>query len=263
MTAVAVSRSVSGRVARLVLARPDVRNAFDDALIAELTASVRDLEGDRDLRVLVLSGEGKAFCAGADLAWMGRMVSYSHADNRRDSEALAKLFAALDAFPRPVVGRIHGAALGGGAGLVAVCDVAIAAEGTLFGTTEVRLGIVPAVIGPYVVRKIGESAARRWFLTGDRFPASEALRVGLVHRVVPPEALDAAVDETVASLLSGGPEALAVAKELARTVGRIPLAEAVPLTVETIAARRVSAEGQEGMRAFLSRRDPSWKGGAA
>ena len=125
-----------------------------------------------------------------------------------------------------------------------------------------RLGIVPAVIGPYVVRKIGESAARHWFLTGDRFPASEALRVGLVHRVVPPEALDAAVDETVASLLSGGPEALAVAKELARTVGRIPLAEAVPLTVETIAARRVSAEGQEGMRAFLSRRDPSWKGGA-
>jgi methylglutaconyl-CoA hydratase len=189
---------------------------------------------------------------------MGRMVSYSLAENARDSRFLAELFRTIDASRKPVVARVHGAALGGGTGLVAVCDIVVAAEGTLFGTTEVRLGIVPAVISPYVVRKIGESQARVWFLTGDRYDARAAMTAGLVHRVVPEGELDSEVDRVVASLLLGGPEALSTAKSLAKDMGRLPLDEAMPLTIETICERRVSAEGQEGMRAFLEKRPASW-----
>ncbi|KAA0254833.1 enoyl-CoA hydratase/isomerase family protein [Acidobacteria bacterium ACD] len=257
-TTVRLERAADPRVARVVLCRPDLRNAFDDVLIAELTAAFERLSADAELRVVVLAGEGKAFCAGADLNWMKRMVSYGPEENRRDSRALAGLFRTIDACPKPVVCRVQGAALGGGTGLVAVCDVAVAAEGTVFGTTEVRLGIVPAVISPYVVRRIGEGNARYWFLTGERVDAESALRAGLVHRVVPPERLDAAVEEAVVSLLLGGPEAQAVSKSLARTAGRLPLEAAEPWTVETIVERRVSAEGQEGMRAFLEKRLPAW-----
>lgn len=247
------------RVARVSLNRPEVRNAFDDVLIAEATALFTELAADPATRVIVLSGEGKSFCAGADLTWMAGMVSWGVEENRRDAAKLAEMLRAIDACPKPVVGRIHGAALGGGTGLAAVCDVVVAAEGTLFGTTEVRLGIVPAVISPYVVRKLGESNARSWFLTGERYDAAEALRVGLVHRVVPEGELDAAVDAVVASLLLGGPEALAEAKRLARSSGELPLTEAIPDTVDSISARRVSSEGQDGMRAFLEKRKPGWQ----
>ena len=249
----------AGPVARVMLNRPELRNAFDDALIAEATEVFARLSADPSVRVVVLGGRGKAFCAGADLGWMARMVAYSLEENARDSAALGQLFRVLNDCAKPVVGRIHGAALGGGTGLTAVCDIAIAAEGTLFGTTEVRLGIVPAVISPYVVRKIGETNARVWFLTGERYDAREALRVGLVHRVVPEAELDAAVDATVASLLAGGPEALAEAKGLAKTMGTIPFDDAGPITVRKISERRVSREGQEGMAAFLGKRSPAWK----
>ena len=245
-------------VVHVVLDRPDLRNAFDDVLISRLTETFETLAADGAVRVIVLAGEGKAFCAGADLSWMKRMVSYGPEENRRDAAALAEMFRRIDTCPRPVVARVQGAALGGGAGLVAVCDVAIAAEDALLGTTEVRLGIVPAVISPFVVRKIGESHARRWFLTGERFSAAEALRAGLVHAVVPEAALDAEVDRVVDALLLGGPEALAVSKDLARRMGRQTLDEALEEATGVISARRASAEGQEGMRAFLERRSPSW-----
>ncbi len=249
-------------VVRVVLGRPEVRNAFDDVLIARLTEAFGELSADLSVRVVVLAGAGRAFCAGADLSWMKRMVSYGEEENRRDAAALAAMFRTIDACPKPVVGRIQGAALGGGAGLVAVCDVAVAAEGTLFGTTEVRLGIVPAVISPFVVRKIGESHARRWFLTGERFSAPEALRAGLVHVVVPEAELDAEVERTVDALLLGGPEALAVSKQLACRMRRLPLDEALGEAAGVIAVRRASPEGQEGMKAFLERRSPSWVGGS-
>ncbi|MHB8797581.1 MAG: enoyl-CoA hydratase-related protein [Thermoanaerobaculia bacterium] len=245
-------------VVRVVLSRPDLRNAFDDGLIAEVTAAFEALASDVAARVVVLAGEGKAFCAGADLGWMMRMVTWGEEENRRDAEALGRMFLAIDSCPKPVVGRVHGAALGGGAGLVAVCDVAVCAEGTLLGTTEVRLGIVPAVISPFVVRKVGESHARRWFLTGERFGAGEALRAGLVHVVVPEAALDAEVDRVVDALLLGGPEALAVSKGLAKRMARVPVDEALAEAAGIIAARRVSSEGQEGMEAFLGKRPPSW-----
>jgi methylglutaconyl-CoA hydratase len=256
-----VERTRAG-VARVVLGRPEVRNAFDDVLISNLTEAFGALATDASVRVVVLAGAGKAFCAGADLGWMKRMVAYGEEENRRDAGALAAMFRAVDSCPKPVVGRIHGAALGGGAGLVAVCDVAIAAEGTLLGTTEVRLGLVPAVISPFVVRKIGESHARRWFLTGERFSAAEALRAGLVHAVVPEAELDTQVERTVDALLLGGPEALAVSKDLAKNMGRRPLDEALDEAAGIIAVRRASDEGQEGMKAFLERRNASWAGGA-
>ena len=253
-----IDRTHGGRVARVVLNRPELRNAFDDLLIVEAAAAFRQLSSDPLVRVIVLSGAGKSFCAGADLNWMGRMAGYSLEQNARDSAALAGLFQIINESTRPVVARIHGAALGGGTGLAAVADIVIAAEGTLFGTTEVRLGILPAVISPYVVRKIGETNARVWFLTGERFDAREALRVGLVHRVVAESELDAAVEVTVSALLQGGPEALAEAKLLARTMGSLPFAAAIPISIAKISERRVSPEGQEGMTAFLEKRPAEW-----
>lgn len=246
------------RVAEVVLDRPALRNAFDAALVWALTEAARAVSDDPAVRVVVLRGEGKSFCAGADLNWMKETVSYGPAENRRDAAALSAMFRAWNDCPHPVVGRVHGAALGGGTGLVAVCDVAVAASSCRFGTTEVRLGLVPAVIGPYVVRKIGESAARAWFLAGSAVDAAEALRAGLVHRVVAEESLDAAVDSVVAEILLGAPEAQAVAKKLASSFGRRPLDEESVAAVEEIAARRASPEGQEGMMAFLERRAPGW-----
>jgi methylglutaconyl-CoA hydratase len=248
-----------GPVARVVLNRPAVHNAFDDVLVRSLTAAARDLGADPGVRVVVLAGEGKSFCAGADLNWMKRMVDYGPEENRRDSEALARMFEALDALPRPVVGRIHGAAIGGGTGLVAVCDVAVASSEAVFGFSEVRLGILPAVISPFVLAKIGAAAARELFLTGDRFDAARAREIGLVQRVTDPEALDAGVERIVTSLLHGGPEAQARIKRLIPEVaGRSP-ADARAVTAEAIAGARAGAEGQEGMRAFLERRPPRWR----
>lgn len=255
---VRVERSHEGRVARVVLARPEIRNAFDDALVVELQRVFRSLTSDLSVRVVELSGEGKTFSAGADLNWMKRMAGFTMEESRRDASELAELFRLLDELPKPLVGRIHGAALGAGTGLVSVCDVVVAAEGTFFGTAEVRLGLIPSVIGPYVIRKIGESRAREWFLTGARFDAHEARRIGLVHVVSAEASLFSVTDGVIDSLLLGGPEALAEAKKLVRTVTWLGPREQQTLTVQRIAERRASAEGREGVKAFLEKRPPSW-----
>lgn len=250
--------SVRSGVARVTLNRPEIRNAFNDVLIAELTEWAAQAASERALRAAVLQGAGPVFCAGADLAWMARMVAYSQEENVRDATAVTRLFGALDALPCPLLGRVQGAALGGGAGLAAVCDVVIAAEDAVFGFTEVKLGILPAAIAPFAIAKIGVSAARELFLTGARFPAARAHAVGLVHAVVPADALDAAVDRTLAELASSGPSAVAAAKTLIRHVAwRLP-ADVAGLTADTIARQRISDEGQEGMRAFLEKRKPAW-----
>jgi methylglutaconyl-CoA hydratase len=247
-----------GPVEYLTLSRPEVRNAFNEELIQELTRWADATAADGDARCVVLAGAGPVFCAGADLAWMSRMTSYSHEENLRDANAAARMFAALDALPVPLIGRIHGAALGGGAELVAVCDVAVADDGAMFGFTEVKLGIVPALISPYVLAKIGRSAARELFLTGRRFSADHAREVGLVHLVVAADRLDAAVNGYVHEILEAAPGAIAAAKALIPNVWGRPAPEVVGLTVETLVARRMSPEGVEGMQAFLGKRKATW-----
>jgi methylglutaconyl-CoA hydratase len=247
-----------GPVFHVRLNRPDVRNAFDEEVIASLTAAAREAVSNREIRAMVLSGTGKAFCAGADLAWMTKAIAYTREENRRDAEDLARMLETLDTLPVPLIGRVHGAALGGGAGLVAVCDIAIAADDATFGFTEAKLGIIPAVISPYVVQKIGPSAARELFLTASRFNAKRARRIGLIHKIVPGSDLDSAVDECVQEVLSSAPGAIAAAKALIKDVANRPSADVIGLTTTRIAEQRVSAEGQEGMRAFLQKRKPHW-----
>jgi methylglutaconyl-CoA hydratase len=244
-----------GPVERVTLNRPDVRNALNDELIAELTEWASSIRG---VRVAVLAGAGKTFSAGADVAWMSRAIAYSKEENQRDAERLSALFAALDQLPVPLVGRVQGAALGGGCGLAAICDVVVAEEQAVFGFTEVKLGIIPAVISPFAIAKIGRSAARELFLTGARFSATRARDIGLVHAVVPIENLDEAVNAYISEFLSAGPNAVAAAKSLIAEVGSRSIDEARPLTARAIAERRVSAEGQEGLRAFLEKRKPRW-----
>ena len=240
------------------LNRADVRNAFNERVIEELTRWAGDVAADTEVRVAVLAGAGKVFCAGADLTWMSRMMSYTHDENVEDASAMAKMYASLDHLPIPLVGRVHGAALGGGAGLVAVCDIVVAEEEAVFGFTEVKLGIVPAVISPYVLTKVGMSPARELFLTGMRFSAARAKEIGLVHAVVPERDLDATVTTYVSELLTAAPGAIATVKELLRKVWGRPVQDTIGLTADTIAARRVSEEGQEGMKAFLEKRKPNW-----
>jgi methylglutaconyl-CoA hydratase len=246
------------RVARLVLNRPDVRNAWDGEVVSLLQRALRDLAADDSVRVVELSGEGPAFCAGADLEWMKRVANFTMEENRRDSAELAQLFRALDELDKPVVARVQGAALGGGTGLVAACDVVVASEGAVFGTTEVRLGIIPAVIAPYVIRKIGESRAREWFLTGERVGAEEARRVGLIHHVVPDKELGPATRAVIDSILLGGPAAVVEAKRLARAVHAMPARESAAWAIQRMAERRGSPEGLEGVKAFLEKRAPGW-----
>ena len=247
-----------GPVVRVTLNRPDVRNAFNEALIAELTAWAEGVKAGGPARVAVLSGAGKVFCAGADLTWMSKMVAYTHEENVRDARAMARMFEALDTLPIPLVGRIHGAALGGGVGLAAVCDIVIAAEDVAFAFTEVKLGILPAVISPYALAKIGRSAARELFLTGARFTADRAREIGLVTAVAEPGDLDRVVAKYVNDLVTSGPEAVAAAKRLIAEVADRPRRSAVDYSVEAIAERRVSKEGQDGMGAFLAKRPPTW-----
>lgn len=249
-----------GPIEWLTLNRPDVRNAFNDTMIAELTAWAAAVRQAADVRVVVISGAGKTFSAGADIAWMAKTVGYSKDENLRDAVATSGMFAALNSLPMPLVGRVHGAALGGGAGLAAVCDVVVAEDAAVFGFTEVKLGIVPAVISPFVIEKIGRSAARELFLTGARFTAARAREIGLIHAVVPMEALDAAVERSAGDILTGGGEAIAASKALIAAVWNAPLATAQAMTAEAIATRRVSAEGQEGLNAFLQKRKPGWAG---
>ena len=247
-----------GAVEHLTLNRPDVRNAFNEHVIDELTRWADATAKDPAVRCVILAGAGKLFCAGADLTWMSKMVAYTHEENVRDAQAMARMFSALDTLPVPLIGRIHGAALGGGAGLAAICDIVVCDDEAIFGFTEVKLGILPAVISPYALAKIGRSAARELFLTGMRFGAHRAKDIGLVHAVVPLPQLDAKVQEYANEILSAGPEGIAAAKALIPKVWSRLAPDAMSITADAIAARRVSAEGQEGMKAFLEKRKASW-----
>jgi methylglutaconyl-CoA hydratase len=249
-----------GPIERLILNRPDVRNAFNDEMIAELAAWAAAARADSTLRVVVMSGAGATFCAGADLTWMSSMVRYSLEDNVRDATVAAEMFDALNRLPVPVIGRVHGAALGGGCGLVAVCDIVVAEEKALFGFTETKLGILPAIIAPFALAKIGISAARELFLTGMRFSAARAREIGLVHAVTSVETLDERVNEYVREVLTAGPTAIARAKDLIQQIAGRPPADVRAVTTQTIANQRVSPEGQDGMRAFLEKRKAAWIG---
>jgi methylglutaconyl-CoA hydratase len=248
----------TGAIEYLTLNRPDVRNAFNEVMIAELTRWAAATASARDVRVVVIAGAGKVFSAGADLTWMSKQVNYSQEENQRDAAAAAAMFNAIDTLPVPLIGRIHGAALGGGAGLAAVCDVVVADDQVVFGFTEVKLGILPAIISPFALAKIGRSAARELFLTGMRFDAARAREIGLVQAVVPTTELDATVERYVSEFLSAGPEAISNAKALIRRVWTSAPSEIPAITAEAIATRRVSAEAQEGMKAFLEKRKASW-----
>ena len=245
-------------VAAVALARPDVRNAFNAQVIAELKSTFDELSTDPSVRVIVLSGEGKAFCGGADINWMKASLQLTRDENVADAQAMSEMFRAIDRCAKPIIARIHGAALGGGAGLVAVCDIAIASEETIFGFTEVKLGIIPAVISPFVLAKIGASHARALFLTGERFDARRAQTIGLVHEVATIDGLDRAVERVIADLRTAGPRAIAAAKRLIQTVRETDYESSREITAEAIAAQRTTPEGQEGLRAFLERRQPEW-----
>lgn len=250
-----------GPVARLRLNRPELHNAFDAVLIAALTGALEAIANDDSVRVVVLEGEGASFSAGADLNWMRGMATASEAENRDDALALARLMRALDELPRPTIARVHGAAFGGGVGLVACCDIAIGSPEAKFGLTESRLGLLPAVISPYVIEAIGPRQARRWFATGETFDAATALQIGLLHQVVPGEDLDAAVQRQVDLLLKAGPVAAASAKALVRRVAGQNDRDRLDADNAALIARlRVSEEGQEGLGAFLDKRKPRWCG---
>ncbi|GBD43674.1 Enoyl-CoA-hydratase [bacterium HR40] len=249
-----------GSVARLVMDRPAVHNAFDERLVAALTEALERLAVEDAVRCVVITGAGRSFSAGADLDWMRRTAAYGFAENIEDARRLARMLAVLDQLPKPTVAMVNGAAIGGGTGIVAACDVAIAARRAVFAFSEVRLGLVPAVISPYVVRAIGARAARRYFLTGERFSAEEARRIGLVHEVVDDDALANRTCELVNALLAGGPEALAEAKALVGTVAGREGSLVAETTARILAERRASREGQEGVLAFLEKRRPGWRG---
>jgi methylglutaconyl-CoA hydratase len=256
-----VRLSRDGAVAHVTLARPDVRNAFNAELIGDLHDAFAGLAGEppEALRAVVLDGEGPVFCAGADVGWMRASLSLSVEDNEADARRMAEMLAAIDDCPAPIVARVHGAALGGGMGLLAVADVVVASAETTFGFTESRLGILPAVISPFVLARIGEGNARALFPSGERFDAERALRIGLVHEVVADlDALDARVARAVKDLLAAGPTAARAAKAIIREQRGMHPNERRALTVQAIARQRVSAEGQEGLTAFIEKRPPSW-----
>jgi methylglutaconyl-CoA hydratase len=247
-------------VATVTLNRPAVHNAFDERLIADLTVALRRLDGDPAVRAVVLTGSGRSFSAGGDLNWMQRMAGYSDAENLADAMALAELLRVLNELGKPTVARVNGAAFAGGLGLICCCDIAVAAEEAIFCISEVRLGLVPATISPYVAAAIGGRASRRYFLTAERFSAAEARCIGLVHEVAPLADLDAAVERIVTALLEGGTQAQARSKRLIAEVQDRPVTEAVmTLTARAIAAARASAEGREGLAAFFDKRPPRWK----
>ena len=248
-----------GGVARVTLNRPELRNAFDDELIKRLHGAFEDISRDASIRVMVLAGNGPAFCAGADLNWMKRMAGYDYEENLADAAALAEMLAALDRLPKPTIARVHGPVFAGGTGLVAACDIAVGTPEAKFCLSEAKLGLSPATISPYVIRAMGERTARRYFLTAEVFDAQEALRIGMLSQLVPTERLDAAIDELLQHLLAGGPEAHAKIKALIRAVaGRRPDDALVAETAQRIAEIRGSPEGREGIAAFLEKRKASW-----
>jgi methylglutaconyl-CoA hydratase len=246
-------------VARVTLNRPDVRNAFDDAVIASLTNCFKEIEKDQSIRVMVLAGNGPAFCAGADLNWMKRMAGYGYDQNLADAQALADMLATLDRMPKPTIARVHGPAFAGGTGLVAACDIAVGTPEAKFCFSEAKLGLSPATISPHVMRAIGERAARRYFLTAEVFDAAEAERIGLLTFSVQKELLDKAIDDLLKHLLAGGPEAMREIKALIRAVAGRPVDDGlVADTAKRIAEIRVSPEGKEGIASFLEKRKAAW-----
>ncbi len=251
-----------GPLAVLTLDRPERHNAFDDALVAELTGRFEALAADRGVRCLVLTGAGRSFSAGADLAWMRRAADHGFEENVEDARRLERMLRTLDELPMPTVAMVDGAAIGGGVGLVCACDLAVASDRAFFQLSEVRLGLLPAVIAPFVVRAMGERAARRYMLTAERIGAEEARRLGLVHEVVEAGALERRVRALVAEILAGGPEAQAEVKRLLRTIRRLDGSLLAEATARAIAERRASAEGREGIAAFLEKRRPAWRGEA-
>lgn len=247
-----------GLVARVTLDRPAVRNAFNAELIAALRETFEGLAQDDNVRVIVLDGAGKTFCGGADVNWMRESLDLSEADNVRDAEGMSQMYRAIDRCTKPVIGRMHGGALGGGAGLAAVCDIVVSAPDTLFGFTETKLGIIPGVISPFVLAKIGASHARALFLTGERFGAQRALAIGLIHEIVVQAELDGRIAEIVGEFASAGPSAVSAAKALIADVRATDYDATKALTARAIAKQRTSPEGQEGLRAFLERRTATW-----
>ena len=250
-------------VAQVFLNRPEVRNAFNQTSIAELTGVFTDLAQDAELRAIVLGGHGKAFCAGADLGWMRQMADYTWEQNRADAQALADMLWTIYRCPVPIVGRIHGDCYAGGVGLAAVCDVLVAAEGVNFCLSEARLGLLPATISPYVIRALGEQASKRYFVTAERFSAARAQALGLVHEVCAADALDTRVDELVTALVANGPMAVRACKALVQDVAGQPITAVLrEETARRIADVRASAEGREGVQSFLNKRTPAWLPGA-
>jgi len=250
--------SIRDRVARVALNRPDVRNAFNEVMIEDLIRVLEKVERDDAVRVFVLTGKGTAFCSGADLNWMKKMKGFTVEENYRDAMRLAELMFKLYNLPKPTIARVNGASIGGSNGLVAACDIVIASHRAEFSLSEVKIGLVPACIGPYLVKRIGEAACRDLFLTGERISADQAKNLGLVNDVVTHENLDARLEEKAGNLLTSGPHALAVSKELLSRVGAMPLAEAREYTARMIADLRCGQEAQEGMTAFLEKRKPRW-----
>lgn len=255
-----VLTEIDAGVGIVTLNRPERHNAFDDAMIAELAEVMLSMANDPAVRVVVISSVGKSFCAGADLAWMQRAAGYDFEQNKRDAGMLAEMLRRIAACPKPVIARVQGPAYGGGVGVIAACDIAVATFESRFALTEVRLGLIPAVIGPHVLAAIGERYARRYMLTAEVFSAAEAYRIGLLHEMVADdEALDAAVGEWVEAILKNGPRSLAECKALVRAIAGRPLdAQVIETTVESIARVRVAPEGQEGLAAFLEKRKPNW-----
>jgi methylglutaconyl-CoA hydratase len=259
MTTTTLDIHVSHRVAVIWMARETVRNAFNETSIAELTEAFQTLGDDPEVRAIVLGGKGPAFCAGADLAWMKRMASFTHDENRADALKLATMLRTIHECKKPVIARVHGDAYAGGVGLVAACDIAVAAIGTGFCLSETKLGLIPATIGPYVIRAMGVSAARRYFLTAERFDASEAFRIGLVHELAPADELDTRINELLGTLMLTSTNAVTESKRLVRELAARPIDDAVVIdTAERIAAIRTSEDGREGVRAFLEKRKPRW-----
>ena len=249
---------VKNKVALITLNRPDVRNAFNSVMISEMSALFHEINQRKDIRVVVLTGEGTAFCAGADLKWMGDVLKYSYEENYQDSRNLATMFHRMFTCPLPTIARVNGPAIGGGCGMVAVCDIVIASEKALFSLSEVKIGLVPACISPYVIRRMGDKNAREYFLTGERLDPNKAKLANLVNEVVAPEKLDEAVEKRVRQLISSGPNALAWCKQLLEHAPAMPEPSVGDYTAEVIAKLRMGDEGQEGMKAFFERRKPNW-----
>lgn len=246
------------KIVRIALNRQEVHNAFNSTMLFELEDAFKRIKVDKSVRAVVICGEGKSFCAGADINWMREIIHYSFEQNLEESLQLAELLYNIFTLPKPTVAMVNGTAIGGGTGFISACDIAVASEEAKFGLSEVKIGLVPAAISPYVIRRIGESKAREYFLTGKRISARKALDIGLINEVVPPEELEVRVEEIIRLLLSSGPEALASCKELIQKVPFMSFEEAKTFTAQMIAKLRVSKEGQEGMTSFLEKRKPIW-----